>query len=106
MAWLVLLLLVPLQLRVPLDDLQLVAPEAVQKLKRISRALEQSSLRDSVGSVSDTSKQVISMGQEAARYRRLNDDWLTTLEEVRSLDGFCYFFASEVADDAAACRSE
>jgi tetratricopeptide (TPR) repeat protein len=76
------------QLRVPLDDLQLTAPEAVQKLKRISRALEQGSLRDSARSVSDTSQQVMSMEQETARYRRLNDDWLTTLEEVRSLDGF------------------
>lgn len=71
----------------PLDDLQLVAPEAVQKLKRISHALEQGSLRDSVSSVSDTSQQVMStLEQETARYRRLNDDWLTTLEKVRKLD--------------------
>ncbi|KIM40921.1 hypothetical protein M413DRAFT_445696 [Hebeloma cylindrosporum] len=77
-----------LQLRTPLDDLQLVAPELSHKLQNISRILEQTSLRDVSRNLFDTTERVISAEQEAIRYRHLNEEWLATLEEVRKLEGF------------------
>ena len=77
-----------LQLRTPMNDLRDVAPELEEKLKRISLALEQGSLRDVSRSPSYDSRRIISMDQEASHFRRLNDEWLETLENVRQLEGF------------------
>ena len=77
-----------LQLRTPMTDLRDVAPELEQKLSRISLALEQGSLRDASSGLPDATSRAISMEQEASHFRRLNDEWLQTLEEVRQLNGF------------------
>ncbi|THH11187.1 hypothetical protein EW146_g8131 [Bondarzewia mesenterica] len=77
-----------LQLRTPLDDLRVKRPALAQKLENISQALEQGSQRDTFRSPSDSAQRVMSMEQEAIRYRHLNDDWVDTLEEVRRVDGF------------------
>jgi tetratricopeptide (TPR) repeat protein len=77
-----------LQLRTPMTNLHDAAPELGAKLRRISIALERGSLRDALKSRSDASQKVMSMEQESSRLRRLNDDWLATLEEVRCLDTF------------------
>jgi hypothetical protein len=77
-----------LQLRTPMMDLCEIAPELEGKLRHISLALEQGSLRDASSSLYDTPQKVISMEKDAADLRRLHDEWLATLEEVRQLDGF------------------
>ena len=77
-----------LQLRMPMMDLHDVAPELEEKLRHISLALEQGSLRDASRSLSHTPQKVMSMEREASHFHRLNDEWLVTLEEVRQLDGF------------------
>ena len=77
-----------LQLRTPMTDLHDVAPELGEKLRSISLALEQGSLRDVSLSFPNNTHRVISMEQEASNFRRLNDEWLETLEEVRRLESF------------------
>ncbi|KAF8501977.1 CHAT domain-containing protein [Gautieria morchelliformis] len=77
-----------LQLRSPMTELRDVAPELEQKLRSISLALEQGSFRDIPRTMSDNPQKVMSMEREAAHFRRLNDEWLMTLEEVRELKGF------------------
>jgi hypothetical protein len=71
-----------LQLRTPMTNLRDVAPKLEQKLRRISSALEQGSFLDA-RHCSDTLQTVST--DEA---HRLNNEWLSTLEEVRRLDGF------------------
>ena len=65
-----------------------VAPELAEKLRCISFSLEQGSLRDVSQSVSDDVKTAMSVERETAHFRRLNDEWLEVLEEVRQLEGF------------------
>ena len=77
-----------MQLRTSLADLRNVAPELLEKSRRISLALEQGSLRDVSTTVFDDTRRVMSMEQEAAHFRRLNDEWLNALEEARGLDSF------------------
>jgi hypothetical protein len=76
-----------LQLHKPTTDLRDAAPELEEQLRRISIALEQGSFRDESSSPSHTMQKVMSMEQEASHFRRLNDEWLATLEQVRRLSG-------------------
>jgi hypothetical protein len=69
-------------------DLRDAAPALEDRLRSISIALEQGSLRDVSRNLSDSPQKVMSIEGEASHFRRLNDDWLTTLEKVRRLDGF------------------
>jgi hypothetical protein len=78
-----------LQLRASFDQLHLIAPDLAQKLQGISRALEQGALQD-ISTSPDTQHQ-LSLEQEAARCRRLNEVWLLTVEEAQRLDGFEHF---------------
>jgi tetratricopeptide (TPR) repeat protein len=75
-----------LKLRTTMTDLRDTAPGLEEKLRYISLALEQGSVRDVASNMSP--QQVISMEQEVSHFRHLNDDWLATVEEVRQLDGF------------------
>ncbi|KIM87777.1 hypothetical protein PILCRDRAFT_3527 [Piloderma croceum F 1598] len=77
-----------LQLRTPMDDLRDVKPELEKELKRISLALETGSLRDESMGPSDAAQKEMSMEQEAIHFRRLNDEWVATVEKVRQLNGF------------------
>jgi tetratricopeptide (TPR) repeat protein len=77
-----------LRLRTPLTDLRDVAPELEKQLRQISYALERGSLRDESRTLSGTPQNVMAMEREAVRLRRLNDQWLATLAQVRHLDGF------------------
>ncbi|KIM74613.1 hypothetical protein PILCRDRAFT_14277 [Piloderma croceum F 1598] len=77
-----------LQLHKPTMDLRDTAPELEEQLRRISIALEQGSFRDASTSPSHTMQKVMSMEQETSHFRRLNDKWLATLEQVRRLSGF------------------
>jgi tetratricopeptide (TPR) repeat protein len=77
-----------LRLRTPMMDLRDVAPKLEEKLRQISLALEQGLLRDASRHLSDNPQKVISMEKEASHFRCLNDEWLATLGQVRSLDGF------------------
>ncbi|THH12052.1 hypothetical protein EW146_g7830 [Bondarzewia mesenterica] len=87
-----------LQLRTPLDDLRARKPALAQKLENISRALEQGSQRDTFRSPSDSAQKVLSMEQEASHYRKLNDEWLAVLQEIRMLDGFHNFLLPKSFD--------
>ena len=77
-----------LQLRTPITNLHDVAPELEKEVRRISLALEFSSLRDVSRHLSDTPQKVMSMEEEASHFLRLNNEWLATIEEVRKLRGF------------------
>jgi hypothetical protein len=77
-----------LQLRTPMTRLREVAPELEIKLKSLSFALEQGSLRDTSRNLSDSSQKVMSMEQEARHFYRLNVEWLEALEKVRGLHDF------------------
>ena len=77
-----------LQLRVPIDDLRVVAPQLAQSLTEITFQLEQGSVMDRTKDLSDSSQHKISQEQEAVHFRRLNEQWLVKVEEVRRLDGF------------------
>jgi hypothetical protein len=78
-----------LQLRTPMTKLHDAKPDLEKRLRYISLALEQGSLLDMSRSLSGTPWQKsTTMEQEATRLRRLNDEWLATLEEVRQLNGF------------------
>ncbi|KIM81205.1 hypothetical protein PILCRDRAFT_821657 [Piloderma croceum F 1598] len=77
-----------LQLRTPMTDLRNIAPKLEEQLRRISLALERGSLRDRSRTLSDTPETLMSIEKEASHFYRLNKEWLTTLNEVRRLDGF------------------
>jgi hypothetical protein len=77
-----------LQLRTPMDDLRDAEPELERELRQISFALEQGSMRELPRNLSHTSQKKISMEQEASNFRRLNNQWLATIEKVRQLDNF------------------
>ena len=77
-----------LQLRVPIDDLRVVAPQLAQSLTEISFQLEQGSVTDRINDSSDSPQHRISREQEVVHFRRLNEQWLAKVEEVRKLDGF------------------
>ena len=80
-----------LQLRTSLDDLHHAFPEFAKRLKKIFTDLERSSFREgsfaSLATCTDV-KAVMTTEAEAAQYRRLNEDRLATLQEVRALKGF------------------
>ncbi|KIM78158.1 hypothetical protein PILCRDRAFT_11384 [Piloderma croceum F 1598] len=77
-----------LQLCAPMTRLHKVAPELGKKLKSLSFALEQGSLRDTSRGLSDKPQKVKSMEQETRHFYRLNVEWLETLEKVRRLHEF------------------
>jgi hypothetical protein len=77
-----------LTLRTPMTDLHDIAPELEERLRCISFALEQGSLRDVSRNMSDSPQKVMSMEKEASHFQDLGDEWLATLEEVRQLEGF------------------
>jgi hypothetical protein len=77
-----------LTLRTPMTDLHGVAPELEKRLRCISFALEQGSLRDAARNMFDSPQKVMSMEQEASHFKDLDNEWLATLEEVRRLEGF------------------
>ena len=77
-----------LELRTPMTHLRDVAPVLESRLKSLSFALEQGSLRDTSRNPTDSPQKLISMEQEARHFRRLNTEWLETLAEVRKLPGF------------------
>jgi tetratricopeptide (TPR) repeat protein len=99
-----------LQLRTPLDELDAVEPARVlaERLREIQGFLEKGSFRDVSRRLTDTPQKVISMDKEASRYRRLNDEWLATLSEVREMDEFHDFLLPKSSTQllrAAADRS-
>ncbi|KAJ6576103.1 CHAT domain-containing protein [Mycena vulgaris] len=74
-----------LHLRTPLDDLRASNPLLATKLTDLSSKLEQSSFRDvSRNLQSDTHARVMSLEAEGLNCRRLNDEWVATVESIRS----------------------
>ncbi|KAJ6576087.1 CHAT domain-containing protein [Mycena vulgaris] len=74
-----------LYLRTPLDDLRASHPLLATKLTELSSKLEQSSFRDvSRNLQSDTHTRVMSLEAEGFNCRRLNDEWVETVESIRS----------------------
>jgi len=76
-----------LSLRSPFDRLHDVQPQLANKLQDISTELELGSHRDTLADISDNRKK-LSLDQEASRLNRLNEDWVTSINEVRKLNGF------------------
>ena len=77
-----------LRLRTSLEDLQLACPELAQELRENARTIEQGSFREGPITTRANMESVMSMETEAVQYRRQNEDWLSTLERVRALEGF------------------
>ena len=77
-----------LRLRMLMADLHDVAPELEKRLRSISSALELGSFRDASRTLSDSPQKLLSMEREASHFQKLDNEWLTTLEEVRQLEGF------------------
>ncbi|KAJ6576098.1 CHAT domain-containing protein [Mycena vulgaris] len=74
-----------LHLRTPLDDLRASHPLFATKLTELSSKLEQSSFRDMSRNLqSDTYARVMSLEAEGLNCRRLNDEWVATVEFIRS----------------------
>lgn len=77
-----------LQLRTPLDELMTVSPILAEKLRTISTALEQGSQRDVSRQNNMAMEKQMSLEQETSHFRRLNDEYLDILNEIRQLDRF------------------
>ena len=77
-----------LELRTPMICLREVAPVLQNKLKSLSLALEQGSLRDTSRDLTDSPQRKMLMEREAHHFYRLNLEWSETLAEVRRLDDF------------------
>ena len=77
-----------LHLRTPMTSLHDVAPDLERRLRQISLALVHGSLGDASEIPSDNALKVTSVARETFPFRRLNDEWLMTIEEVQQLDGF------------------
>ena len=77
-----------LQLRTPLDDLHHASPELAKRLQEIAATLERSAFREVSVVVHTDVKAVMTMEAEALQSRRLNEERLAILEEVRALNGF------------------
>ncbi|KAJ6512358.1 CHAT domain-containing protein, partial [Mycena vulgaris] len=74
-----------LQLRTSLDDLRVSHPVLAHKLTELSWQLEQSSFRDTRHNLqSDSYHRVMSLEAEGLNCRRLNEEWATTVESIRS----------------------
>jgi hypothetical protein len=78
-----------LHLRTPVDKLEDVEPELASKLRNLSQQLEQTSFRDTSGSIlKATQRQLRSIETVAAQCRQLNEAWDKTVHAVRKVPGF------------------
>lgn len=78
-----------MKLRTPLQELRLAAPQLTDRLESISQAPEQASQRYAPGFMPVASQEaLLSMERASAHSRRLNERWLETVREVRSVPGF------------------
>ncbi|KAJ6459841.1 CHAT domain-containing protein [Mycena sanguinolenta] len=82
-----------LQLRTSLHDLYRAHPEMAQKCSEIMNKLKHGSHREVSlnGRLPAHVEQHIGFDAEAKNYRKLNDDWLQILHDIRQLDGFQHF---------------
>jgi hypothetical protein len=77
-----------LRLRTPLDQLRSKDPHLAKEFTDLSRLLELGSQREASWSLSNPSEKRSSTEQEAALYGKCYRDWLSVLEQIRSLDDF------------------
>ncbi|KAJ6526886.1 tetratricopeptide repeat-containing protein [Mycena vulgaris] len=78
-----------LLLQTPLNDLAEADPQLAMKMRELSQKLEQASFRDTCRNfLTDTQHQVMAIETEAARCRKLNEDWEETIKTVQTLPGF------------------
>ncbi|KAJ7140769.1 CHAT domain-containing protein [Mycena epipterygia] len=74
-----------LHLRTSLDDVQHAHPDLAAKFTELSQKLEQSSFRDTSRDLKfDSHQRVMSMEAEALKCQKLNNEWIQTVESVRS----------------------
>ena len=95
-----------LRLRTPLDDLQQVHPELAKQLQTLSVALEKGSFHAAPRNLEDDARGFITLEAEAAKFRRLHEQWLETLKSVRALEGFEQYLLPQKLESlkAAAAR--
>lgn len=77
-----------LQLRSPFDKLQDISPELGNRLRDLAIALEQGSHRGKVISYILDNHTKMNSEAEAAKFQRLNEDWMKGLQEARQIQGF------------------
>ena len=87
-----------LQLQTSIDGLHRDCPELAEKLQGISLALERNSFDEESVAIRTEVGAVMTMEAKTARFRRLNEDWLATLEEVRALEDFTDFLRPKKLD--------
>ncbi|KAJ7478248.1 CHAT domain-containing protein [Mycena latifolia] len=82
-----------LQLRAPVEELRRVRPAMAARLADIADQLEKGALRDtSRETLASGAPELLLMEEETARYRKLNDDWVDTIQTIRrDVPGFQNF---------------
>jgi tetratricopeptide (TPR) repeat protein len=76
-----------LRLRTPFDELRLKAPALAETLTMVSEKLEKGSFRDGPEFAHGKVERAMSLEQQEALYRSLEDQWHQALDEARKLDG-------------------
>ncbi|KAG2129208.1 CHAT domain-containing protein [Suillus bovinus] len=84
------------RLRTPLDGLQACGDHAVAPMKKFT---DLSSLLDKPPPSHPEGTQRVYVEAEAARYRRLVEDWNGTVEEIRKIEGFSRFLLPPLFSD-------
>ncbi|KAJ7447309.1 CHAT domain-containing protein [Mycena galericulata] len=80
-----------LQLRTPLDHLEKVDRSLADRLREISRELEQGSFRDTsrnTETISESQRHIMSIEAVGVRCRELQEEWTETVKAVQNLPGF------------------
>ncbi|KAJ7459431.1 CHAT domain-containing protein [Mycena galericulata] len=80
-----------LQLRTPLDHLEKVDRSLADRLREISRELEQGSFRDTSRNtepISESQRHIMSIEAVGVRCRELQEKWTETVKAVQNLPGF------------------
>ncbi|KAJ7100413.1 CHAT domain-containing protein [Mycena epipterygia] len=93
-----------LKLHTSLDDLQAVHSELAARIKNIAKKLEVGSYRDvaSIRMLPALHKSHTMLDEDNAYYRKLNAEWLQTLDEVRQLQGFQRFLRPKLMTELGA----
>ncbi|KAJ6566335.1 CHAT domain-containing protein [Mycena capillaripes] len=96
-----------LQLHPSLDQLEKVHPELAERIRNISKKLEVGSHRTvaSIRMLPAVHKDHMMLDKDDAYYRKLNAEWLETLDEVRRQPGFQRFLQPKLIDELRAAAS-
>ncbi|THH14121.1 hypothetical protein EUX98_g9647, partial [Antrodiella citrinella] len=95
------------RLRTPVDDVAAIAPELAEKLKVLSRSIEGHGVGHA-NIVSSTTEDDEDTTAATALHTswRLRQDWLSVIQSIRSLPGFCHFLQRKPFEALASVARE